>query len=60
MLRLSRQGIRAQSMIPAFPSLTFPNHYTIVTGLYPAHHGMVNNSFYDRQRAEVYVRSKKQ
>ncbi len=59
LLRLSRRGIRAQSMIPSFPSLTFPNHYTLVTGLYPAHHGMVNNVFYDRQRSEIYVRSKK-
>ncbi|EFX89997.1 hypothetical protein DAPPUDRAFT_190022, partial [Daphnia pulex] len=34
-------------MIPVFPSLTFPNHYSIVTGLYPESHGIVGNSFYD-------------
>lgn len=41
-------------MIPAYPSLTFPNHYTLVTGLYPEHHGIVGNTFYDPQRKERY------
>jgi predicted AlkP superfamily pyrophosphatase or phosphodiesterase len=44
---LKREGVAAQSLIPVFPSNTFPNHYSIVTGLYPAHHGMVNNEFFD-------------
>jgi predicted AlkP superfamily pyrophosphatase or phosphodiesterase len=44
----------ADYMQPSFPSLTFPNHYTIVTGLYPAHHGLVDNSFYDRTRQQTY------
>src|SRR5882757_3986800 len=35
---LAAQGVRAQAMRPAFPSVTFPNHYTLVTGLYPDHH----------------------
>jgi predicted AlkP superfamily pyrophosphatase or phosphodiesterase len=52
--RLAAQGVKAESMIPAFPSKTFPNHYTIVTGLYPAHHGLINNSFYDPKRKESY------
>ena len=59
LLRLSNGGIRAKSMIPSFPSLTFPNHYTLVTGLYPAHHGLVNNSFYDPARKERYSMSNK-
>jgi predicted AlkP superfamily pyrophosphatase or phosphodiesterase len=42
--RLVARGVRARWMVPAFPSLTFPNHYTIVTGLYPEHHGIVANS----------------
>lgn len=42
-------------MIPAYPSLTFPNHYTLVTGLYPEHHGIVGNSFYDPSRKERYT-----
>lgn len=35
-------------MIPSFPSKTFPNHYTIVTGLYPQNHGIVENNVFDR------------
>jgi len=45
--RLAREGVRAKWMIPSFPTKTFPNHYTIVTGLYPAHHGIVENNVYD-------------
>jgi predicted AlkP superfamily pyrophosphatase or phosphodiesterase len=44
---LATNGVRAQSMRPAFPSVTFPNHYTLVTGLYPDHHGIVNNAMED-------------
>jgi predicted AlkP superfamily pyrophosphatase or phosphodiesterase len=45
--RLAASGVRARWMMPAFPTLTFPNHYTIVTGLLPAHHGIVGNTFVD-------------
>jgi predicted AlkP superfamily pyrophosphatase or phosphodiesterase len=46
LLALGKQGVWApQGMIPSFPSLTFPNHYAIVTGLYPEHNGLVANSF---------------
>lgn len=44
---LAREGVRAQWMIPSFPTLTFPNHYTLVTGLYPDHHGIVGNNMED-------------
>ncbi|MDB5394539.1 MAG: phosphodiesterase [Rhodospirillales bacterium] len=44
---LAANGVRAQAMRPAFPSITFPNHYTLVTGLYPDHHGIVNNTMED-------------
>ncbi|MFC4820340.1 ectonucleotide pyrophosphatase/phosphodiesterase [Dokdonella ginsengisoli] len=44
---LAAAGVRAKAMKPAFPSLTFPNHYTLVTGLYPDHHGIVNNRMTD-------------
>ncbi len=55
LLALAAAGASApQGMFPAFPSITFPNHYTIVTGLYPEHHGIVANSFYDPQRKEIY------
>jgi predicted AlkP superfamily pyrophosphatase or phosphodiesterase len=45
--QLAAQGVHARRLISAFPSLTFPNHYTIVTGLWPEHHGIVNNRMYD-------------
>jgi hypothetical protein len=52
---LGERGASApQGMIPAYPSITFPNHYTIVTGLYPEHHGIVANAFYDPVRKQVY------
>lgn len=44
--RLIARGVSAE-LIPSFPSKTFPNHYTIVTGLYPGHHGIVANSIKD-------------
>lgn len=44
---LRQEGASARALIPVFPSNTFPNHYTIVTGLYPAHHGIINNDFFD-------------
>jgi predicted AlkP superfamily pyrophosphatase or phosphodiesterase len=44
---LAATGVRAERMVPAFPSKTFPNHYTIVTGLYPEHHGIVANTMFD-------------
>lgn len=45
--RLAREGVRAEWMTPAYPSLTFPNHYTIVTGLRPDRHGIVHNTIRD-------------
>src|ERR1700674_5996899 len=55
LLALATRGASAPNgMIPAFPSLTFPNHYTIVTGLYPDHHGIVGNTFYDPARKQSY------
>jgi predicted AlkP superfamily pyrophosphatase or phosphodiesterase len=52
---LAARGASApDGMIPAYPSITFPNHYTIVTGLYPEHHGIVANVFYDPARKQVY------
>jgi predicted AlkP superfamily pyrophosphatase or phosphodiesterase len=59
LLRLSGQGVRAAAMMPSFPSLTFPNHYTLATGLYPSHHGLVANSFYDPQKKDKYTMSDK-
>ena len=41
-------------MLPSYPSITFPNHYSIVTGLYPEHHGLVANDFFDPVATETY------
>jgi predicted AlkP superfamily pyrophosphatase or phosphodiesterase len=47
--RLAQTGVRADWMTPSYPSLTFPNHYTIVTGLRPDRHGVVQNTMRDAQ-----------
>jgi predicted AlkP superfamily pyrophosphatase or phosphodiesterase len=44
---LAAEGVHAKALRPVFPSVTYPNHYTIVTGLYPDRHGIVNNSMHD-------------
>ena len=44
---LADDGVRGSALVSSFPTKTFPNHYTIVTGLYPAHHGIVSNNIYD-------------
>jgi predicted AlkP superfamily pyrophosphatase or phosphodiesterase len=54
---LGRDGVTAKAMIPSFPTLTFPNHYTIVTGLYPEHHGIVGNSIYDPEFKALFTMS---
>ncbi len=59
LLHMSAQGVRAVAMLPSFPSVTFPNHYTLVTGLYPSHHGLVGNSFYDPAKNASYSMSDK-
>ena len=41
------EGVKAKFLKPSYPTKTFPNHYSIVTGLYPDHHGIVNNKFMD-------------
>jgi len=51
---MARNGVRATRMIPSFPTRTFPNHYTLATGLYPDHHGIINNSFYAPELGGVY------
>jgi predicted AlkP superfamily pyrophosphatase or phosphodiesterase len=43
--KLAKDGVKADRMISSFPTVTFPNHYSIATGLYPDHHGLINNSF---------------
>jgi predicted AlkP superfamily pyrophosphatase or phosphodiesterase len=52
--RVMQRGVRARALIPVFPTLTFPNHYSLVTGLTPERHGIVANSFYDPERRQTY------
>ena len=54
LLSIANSGVEATSMKPSFPSLTFPNHYSIITGLYPSHHGIVDNRFYDENKKQFY------
>lgn len=48
-------GVRANSLIPTFPSKTFSNHYTIATGMYPDNHGIIDNSFYNPKLDKKYA-----
>lgn len=54
---LARAGVRSEGLIPPFPSKTFPSHYTIVTGLYPEHHGIVSNNMIDARIGERFSMS---
>jgi predicted AlkP superfamily pyrophosphatase or phosphodiesterase len=54
LLGLSKKGIRAAYLQASYPTLTFPNHYTIATGMYPAHHGLVDNNIYDPGTGKGY------
>lgn len=52
---LVKEGVSPKYMLPSFPSVTFPNHYTLATGLYPESHGVVGNTFWDPElKAEFY------
>ena len=53
--RLAARGVRAEWMRPSYPVLTFPNHYTLVTGLRPDHHGVVHNSMNDSELGRFVV-----
>lgn len=51
---LMQSGVSTEGLIPSFPTLTFPNHISLVTGRTPGHHGIVSNTFYDKNRKETY------
>ena len=55
---LAANGVRVRSLTPAFPTKTFPNHYTLVTGLRPGRHGIVGNWFYDPESGQTFGMSK--
>ncbi|MEG0696478.1 MAG: ectonucleotide pyrophosphatase/phosphodiesterase, partial [Algoriella sp.] len=50
----AKNGVEAKAMYPSYPSITFPNHYTIVTGLYPSHHGLVGNQMLEEATGDRY------
>ena len=52
--RLAARGARAEGLVTVFPSMTFPGHYSIATGLYPEAHGIVANRFYDPLRDDEF------
>lgn len=52
--KMAERGIKAEKMFPSFPSVTFPNHYSIATGLYPAHHGLVGNNMLNTETGARY------
>lgn len=54
---LMREGVHARGLLPVFPSNTFPNHYAIVTGLYPSSHGIINNRLTDPELGDEFVSS---
>jgi len=55
---ISEQGVRATKMRPVYPTKTFPNHVSIITGLLPVNHGIVDNRFCDTERNECYKMGK--
>ena len=50
-----KNGVKAKSIMNVFPSVTYPNHYTVLTGLYPESHGIVHNLFFDTRWKEYFV-----
>ena len=56
---LAARGVRAEGLIPTFPSKTFPNHYSLVTGLYPERHGIVSNVIVDPGFPERFTMASK-
>ncbi|WP_027125052.1 ectonucleotide pyrophosphatase/phosphodiesterase [Gelidibacter mesophilus] len=47
-------GIQSEYLTPSFPSKTFPNHYSIATGMYPDKHGIIGNTFYSYKKERTY------
>jgi predicted AlkP superfamily pyrophosphatase or phosphodiesterase len=56
---LMARGVRAEALIPSFPTKTFPNHYTLVTGLHPGHHGVVGNTMRDPRSGRIFTMQKR-
>jgi predicted AlkP superfamily pyrophosphatase or phosphodiesterase len=55
--RMAREGVRAERLVPVFPSSTFPAHVSLATGTYPDRHGIIDNRFIDAERGEYRMSS---
>ncbi|MDR1340537.1 MAG: ectonucleotide pyrophosphatase/phosphodiesterase [Prevotellaceae bacterium] len=53
-------GVKAEYVQSSYPTVTFPNHYSMATGLYPDSHGLVNNSFYDSALRDTFALSRRE
>lgn len=53
--RMAQNGVKAESLKPVFVSKTFPNHYSLATGMYPENHGLIGNAFYATDLGEFYT-----
>ena len=52
--QIKLNGVKAKSLKPVFPTKTFPNHYSIATGMYVENHGLIGNQFFDKKLNEFY------
>ena len=57
--RMAEEGVEA-ALIPSYPSKTFPNHYTLATGLFPDHHGIIGNKFINRATGKKFSLSNRE
>ena len=55
--QFAQRGVKSEGLIPVFVSKTFPNHYSIATGLYAENHGLIGNHFYDPKFDDHYTLS---
>lgn len=52
--KIAQEGIYSPALIPSYPSHTYPNHFSLVTGRTPSSHGILSNKFYDKKRQQMY------
>jgi len=53
LLSFAKSGVQAR-LLPVYPSKTFPNHLSIITGNYPVNHGIIHNRFYHPKLVQQY------
>ncbi len=52
--KIAKKGVKSKGFQSSFPTITFPNHYSMATGLYPDHHGLVSNTFFNKKLQQEY------